>query len=143
MSGPVSSPFGADGGALPVSPLPAGVTTALWSWLQGQRHASGSARTSALAARPEETRRAMRLLCEEAHRHGVRVEQLVVLLKQLWAAAPADTTSDNRLSSRDVFDDIVRVCIEEFYGALRPGGGQPASGGDAAGGRADSLARDA
>jgi hypothetical protein len=106
---------GADGRASGASPLPADVTVALRAWLREQRQTHGSAATPAAAMRTEATRRAMRLVCEEAHRHGVRAEQVVVLLQHLWAALPADGRPDGRVASRELLEGIVRVCIEEFY----------------------------
>jgi hypothetical protein len=100
------------------SPLPAGATTALRCWLQAQRrrHAAGA------ELRAADIRRALRPVCDEARQRGARVEQVIVLLKELWASLPPDEAVDGRGrgytdTRREVLDGVVRVCIEEFYAA--------------------------
>jgi hypothetical protein len=77
------------------------------------------------AARPstpfptDEVQRRMHGLCDEAHDRGLRVEQLIVLLKDLWRAAPAAAgwraSGDDGLTDRARHDGVVRICIEAFY----------------------------
>ena len=100
----------------PDGPLLAGSTNALRSWLQAQRRAQ----TSGADVRSADLRRAMRLVCAEARRREVRIERVIVLLKELWSALPpdaADVTYGHavRAANRDLLERIVRVCIEEFY----------------------------
>lgn len=96
--------------------LPASVTSALRPWLAEQYRAHRSTGGSISAIRADEaTRRAMRQLCDAAHQHGVRVEQLIVLVKQLWATLPATAGAEDRHAAREALDGIVWVCIEEFY----------------------------
>jgi hypothetical protein len=121
------SPDGADGRVSGASPLPADVTDALRAWLREQRQTYGSVATPAAAVRTEATSRAMRLVCEEAHRHGVRVEQVIILLKHLWATLPADGRPDDRVASRELLEGIVRACIEEFYADGAAGGASHAA----------------
>jgi hypothetical protein len=73
-------------------------------------------------------------MCDEARRRGVRVEQLIVLLKELWAALPPDPAGDGRgidyrhcIGGREVLEGIVRACIEEFYAPQQAGAGQSAA----------------
>jgi hypothetical protein len=70
----------------------------------------------------------MRALCAEAHRHGVRVEQVIVLLKQLWAALPADGTSESRSASREGLEEIITACIDAYYADGAAGRGVPTPG---------------
>jgi hypothetical protein len=120
-------PDGADGRLSGASPLPADVTVALRAWLREQRQTYGSGPTPAASVRTEASRRAMRLVCEEAHRRGVRVEQVIILLKHLWATLPADARPDGRVASRELLEGIVRVCIEEFYADGAAGQASPAA----------------
>ena len=100
----------------PGSPLPSGATTALRCWLQTQRraHAAGA------ELRTADVRRALRPVCDAARHRGARVEQVIVLLKELWATIPPDELREGRGRAypdarREVLDGIVRVCIEEYY----------------------------
>ena len=105
-----------DSRTTPTDLLPAGLTTALRSWLAEQLRAQESVwNTPAGSVRARETHQTMSRLCEEARERGVQIEQVVVLLKHLWSTLPLDATPDVRLGSREVFDGIVRVCIEEYY----------------------------
>jgi hypothetical protein len=100
---------------LPDGPLSAAVTTALRSWLQAQRNAH----VAGAAVRAAEVHATMRLLGAEARQRGVQVEQLIVLLKELWSALPPAPAASARdvdfRDRRDLLDGIVRACIEEFY----------------------------
>ena len=66
-----------------------------------------------------ELRRAMRLVCAEARRAGVRVEQLLVILKTAWASVPEAWQSPRSGLRDDLLDQIVTMCIEEFYAGAR------------------------
>jgi hypothetical protein len=60
----------------------------------------------------------MRRLAEAGRARGAPVEQLIVLLKELWAGLPADADGHRTarsVESRAVLDGVIRVCIEEFY----------------------------
>jgi hypothetical protein len=99
-------------GTVPTGPLPAGATAALRSWLQAQHRAHATAADVHTA----DVRRALRPVCAEAHRRGVRVEEVIVLLKELWATLPPDPDRDGfRDARREVLDTIVSTCIEEYY----------------------------
>ena len=73
-------------------------------------------------------RHGLRLLCNEARDRGVRVEQLVVVIKHAWSTLPEGRW--HRYSDRGLpmLQRIVTVCIEEYYadrlhdGARRPAG---------------------
>jgi hypothetical protein len=59
--------------------------------------------------------RAVRVLCEEAHRLDVRAEELLIALKRAWAHLA--TTRARHLGDRDgdVLRDIVTTSIEVFF----------------------------
>lgn len=105
---------------LAAGPLSANGTVRLWKWLGAHRraHAWG------LPVSAGEVSEMVRPLCEEAHRRGARVEQLIVLLKDLWTMLPPETAArhladrgsiDWRERDRALFDLVVRLCIEEYY----------------------------
>jgi hypothetical protein len=60
-------------------------------------------------------RRALRLLCEDARRRGVRAEQLVVMIKQAWASLPETRWRPGDDRGPVILERVVRVCIEEYY----------------------------
>jgi hypothetical protein len=62
-------------------------------------------------------RRAIRLLCADAHRRGLRAEQLIVLLKQAWAALPEVQGLPQGRQGNEALAGIVSLCIDEFYAA--------------------------
>lgn len=130
--------------ALPAGPLSPGGVAKLWEWLRAQRRASAWG----FRVNQADIRATMRPLCDEARARGGRVEQMIVLLKQLWAMLPPETRGSQLADGgmigwwdggREVRDVIVRLCIDEFYspvpaadvrghgGALR--GGLPAPNG--------------
>ena len=60
-------------------------------------------------------RQALRLLCDDAHRRGMRAEQVLVLLKQAWLSLPENDPPHGILHA-DRLARVVSLCIEEFYG---------------------------
>lgn len=57
---------------------------------------------------------AVRALCAEARRQGMRAEELIVLFKRTWAERP----ELHRLSREEtgrLLDATVSMCVEEFY----------------------------
>ena len=105
-------------GPLPPSPS---TSAALRSWLEAERRARAAGDASTTA----EDRRLLRQACEDARRGGVHVEQLIILVKQLWVTLPSratvadrgdDWSADCRSRERAALERVVRLCIEEFYG---------------------------
>jgi hypothetical protein len=82
--------------------------------------AKATERTLTLALQPDGTsravalQRAMRALCEEAHRQGMRAEELIVLFKRTWHARP-ELHHMSREENAQLFDAVVTMCIEEYY----------------------------
>ena len=78
-------------------------------------------RTLALACQPDGASRAlalqgaMRALCAEARRQGMHAEELIVLFKKTWHARP-ELHHMSREENAKLFDSVVTMCIEEYYG---------------------------
>ncbi len=53
-------------------------------------------------------------LCDVAHRHGVPVEQLLVLLKDAWRHHPVVRAAP-RVDGDEALAELVTLCIREFY----------------------------
>lgn len=119
--------------ALPAGPLSSGGVAELWKWLHAQR------RANAWGFRVDQAkvRATMRPLCDEARARGARVEQMIVLLKQLWAMLPPETRGRQPADvarsfwwdgGREVRDVIVQLCIDEFYSPVPTADARPLAG---------------
>lgn len=60
-------------------------------------------------------RDAVRVLCSEIHRDGLRAEQLIVTVKQTWQSLPEVQRIPPGAPRNDVLARIITLCIEEFY----------------------------
>jgi|RhiMetdeSRZDD1v2_1073273.scaffolds.fasta_scaffold182777_3 hypothetical protein len=67
-------------------------------------------------SRRVDLQQAIRALCEEARGQGVRAEELIVLFKKTWAERP-ELQGLSRDETGRLFDDMVSLCVEEFYRA--------------------------
>ena len=82
--------------------------------------ATGTERTLALALQPDrgsralDLQRAMRALCDDARRQGMRAEELIILFKKTWQARP-ELRNMSREASGRLFDSVVTMCVEEYY----------------------------
>jgi hypothetical protein len=61
-----------------------------------------------------ELRRFALLVCTEAHRRGLRVEEVVVLLKQTWLSLP-ESGHPARTTHATVVEHLISLCIEEYF----------------------------
>jgi hypothetical protein len=60
----------------------------------------------------------MRELCATARRDGTRAEELIILFKKVWSDCPEVRTLPRESSTR-LFDEVVTLCIKEYYGTPR------------------------
>ncbi len=74
-----------------------------------------------LAGRPTggELHRALNTLCGEAHERGLRAEELVVRLKQVFYQLPEVQELPHGSDRNDLLNRVVTVCIEEYYRGKR------------------------
>lgn len=64
-----------------------------------------------------EVRRALRYLCEDAHRNRVRVEQLVIAIKQGWSDLHNDHPRARSAGPDALLNQVITLCIDEYYAA--------------------------
>ena len=57
----------------------------------------------------------MRELCAAARQQGLRAEELIILFKKTWAERPELRTMSREETGR-LFDSVVTMCVEEYYG---------------------------
>jgi hypothetical protein len=81
---------------------------------------SATDHTLELALRSEDGRRssdlqdAVRAVCIEARRQGMRAEEVIILLKKMWYARPELPTMSLEETGR-LLDSLVSMCVEEYY----------------------------
>lgn len=61
-------------------------------------------------------RRALRELCDDAHRNRVRVEQLVIAIKQGWSDLHSDHPRTRSVGPDALLNQVITLCIDEYYG---------------------------
>jgi hypothetical protein len=102
--------------ARPANSPPEPVTSAVDAWLDAERRVratAGDGRSDGTFA--EQRSHTLRLLCAAAHQHGVRVEQVIVLLKHRWAALPRAAAPWDEHDARLALAEIVHTWIEQYY----------------------------
>jgi hypothetical protein len=62
-------------------------------------------------------RRHLRELCAEAIRCGIRSEQVLIALKEMWAMLPASPMRGNPALDADVRRALVAGVLDAYYGA--------------------------
>jgi hypothetical protein len=59
--------------------------------------------------------RALSIVCRETRGAGVRVEQLIIAVKQAWWSIPETREVADTDESQRALDRIVSACISEYY----------------------------
>ncbi len=59
---------------------------------------------------------ALRDLCDDAHRNRVRVEQLVIAIKQGWSDLHNDHPRMRSAGPDALLNQVITLCIDEYYG---------------------------
>jgi len=81
-------------------------------------------RAQSADAAPEqrrELRGSLREICAEARRAGLRAEQLLVLIKDVWSAMPAGISRVQSVHGDDRLNYVISTCVDEYYGATVEG----------------------
>jgi hypothetical protein len=63
----------------------------------------------------EEVRGALRDLCDDAYRNQVRVEQLVIAIKQGWLSLHSEHPRSRSAGPDALLNQIITLCIDEYY----------------------------
>ena len=64
-----------------------------------------------------ELRDSLREICAEARRAGLRAEQVLVLIKDVWSAMPAGISRVQSVHGDDRLNYVISMCVDEYYGA--------------------------
>lgn len=58
---------------------------------------------------------AIRILCRDAQRRGLRAEDVVILFKKAWAAVPGPEYGPEGTRRGDVLERAITLCIKSYY----------------------------
>jgi hypothetical protein len=59
---------------------------------------------------------ALRGVCAEARGSGLRAEQLLVIIKDVWSALPAGISHAPSVHGDERLNYVVTTCVDEYYG---------------------------
>jgi hypothetical protein len=62
-----------------------------------------------------EVRDALRDLCDDARANGVRVEQLVIAIKQGWSTLHGERARTRAVGPDALRNQVITLCIDEYY----------------------------
>jgi hypothetical protein len=62
-----------------------------------------------------DVRRALRDLCVDARANGVRIEQLVIAIKQGWSSLHSEDPRPRAAGPDEMLNQVVTLCIDEYY----------------------------
>ena len=65
-----------------------------------------------------EMRTSLREICAEARRAGLRAEQLLVLIKDVWSALPAGISRVQSGHGDDRLNYVISTCVDEYYAGV-------------------------
>jgi hypothetical protein len=63
-----------------------------------------------------ELRSALRDVCVDARRAGLRAEHLLVLIKDVWSALPAGISRVQTMRGDERLNYVISTCVDEYYG---------------------------
>jgi hypothetical protein len=70
----------------------------------------------ASASAHRELRAALRQVCTEARRSGLRAEQLLVMIKEVWSGIPAGISRATSMHGDERLNYVISTCVDEYYG---------------------------
>jgi hypothetical protein len=62
-------------------------------------------------------RPALRQVCRDARHAGLRAEQLLVLIKEVWSGLPASSSRAQSVHGDERLNHVISVCVNEYYDA--------------------------
>lgn len=95
--------------------IPGSTIAALRELLVRMFHDETQAREEGAARGGAEVRRALVELCEEARANGVRVEQIVIAIKQGWSDLHGDHPRTRTAGPDGLLNHVITLCIDEYY----------------------------
>lgn len=63
----------------------------------------------------DDVRGALRELCDDAHGNHVRVEQLVIAIKQGWSSLHSERPRARSAGPDELLNQVITLCIDEYY----------------------------
>jgi hypothetical protein len=63
-------------------------------------------------------RAALRQVCTEARRAGLRAEELLVIIKEVWSALPAGISRLPSVHGDERLNYVISTCVDEYYAPL-------------------------
>jgi hypothetical protein len=63
-----------------------------------------------------ELRTALRQICADARHAGLRAEQLLVLIKDVWSGIPAGISRVRSVHGDERLNYVISTCVDEYYG---------------------------
>ena len=63
----------------------------------------------------DELRGALRELCDDARRNEVRVEQIVIAIKQGWTTLHSENPRARSAGPDELLNQVITLCIDEYY----------------------------
>ena len=67
--------------------------------------------------RRPDLRVALRQICSDARRAGMRAEQLLVLIKEVWSGVPPVFSSALSVHGDERLNYVISTCVDEYYSA--------------------------
>jgi hypothetical protein len=71
-----------------------------------------------LTAERPALRAALRQVCTEARRAGLRAEELLVLIKEVWSGLPAGISRLPSVHGDERLNYVISTCVDEYYAPL-------------------------
>jgi hypothetical protein len=60
-------------------------------------------------------RAALRLVCIDARRAGLRAEELLVMIKDVWSGLPAGVSRLPSVHGDERLNYVISTCVDEYY----------------------------
>ncbi|MEP7065222.1 MAG: hypothetical protein ABI889_04245 [Gemmatimonadota bacterium] len=67
------------------------------------------------ASAHRELRESLRQVCMDARHSGVRAEQLLVLIKDVWSGIPAGISRSTAMHGDERLNFVISTCVDEYY----------------------------
>jgi hypothetical protein len=95
--------------------IPESTITALRELLVHMVRDEPSADSEGRTRAGDEVRHALRALCEDARTNEVRVEQLVIAIKQGWSSLHSEHPRARSAGPDELLNHVITLCIDEYY----------------------------